>query len=103
MRETGATCPTLRGVLSGGSAVPPSLIAAFEARGIDMVQGWGMTEMSPLGTVSALKAKHAGLDAEGKRRVKGKAGRPVYGVEMKVVDDDGHALPDEGKAGGQVL
>ncbi len=92
MRETGAKCPTLRGVLSGGSAVPPSLMAAFEAHGIDMVQGWGMTEMSPLGTVSALKAKHAGLDAEGKRRVKAKAGRPVFGVEMKIVDDDGHAL-----------
>jgi len=65
--RTGATCPTLRGVLSGGSAVPPSLIAAFEARGHRHGAGWGMTEMSPLGTVSALKAKHAGLDAEGKR------------------------------------
>jgi acyl-CoA synthetase (AMP-forming)/AMP-acid ligase II len=103
LRETGATCATLRGVLSGGSAVPPSLMAAFEARGIDMVQGWGMTEMSPLGTVSALKAKHAGLDAEGKRRVKGKAGRPVYGVEMKVVDDDGHALPHDGSSVGELL
>jgi 3-(methylthio)propionyl---CoA ligase len=103
LRETGATCSTLRGVLSGGSAVPPSLMAAFEARGIDMVQGWGMTEMSPLGTVSALKAKHAGLDAEGKRGVKGKAGRPVYGVEMKVVDDDGHALPHDGKSVGELL
>jgi 3-(methylthio)propionyl---CoA ligase len=103
LRETGATCSTLRGVLSGGSAVPPSLIAAFEARGIDMVQGWGMTEMSPLGTVSALKAKHAGLDAEGKRRVKAKAGRPVFGVEMKIVDDDGHKLPHDGKSVGELL
>jgi len=103
MRETGATCPTLRGVLSGGAAVPPSLMAAFEGRGIDMVQGWGMTEMSPLGTVSALKAKHAGLDPEGKRRVKAKAGRPVYGVEMKIVDDDGHRLPHDGKSVGELL
>ncbi len=103
MRESGATCPTLRGVLSGGSAVPPSLIAAFEARGIDMVQGWGMTEMSPLGTVSALKAKHAGLDAEGKRRVKAKAGRPVFGVEMKIVDDEGRRLPHDGKSVGELL
>src|SRR5205823_7391741 len=67
LRETGQTCTTLRGVLSGGAAVPPSLMAAFEARGIDMVQGWGMTEMSPLGTVSALKAKHTDLDAAGRR------------------------------------
>jgi 3-(methylthio)propionyl---CoA ligase len=102
-RESGATCPTLRGVLSGGAAVPPSLMAAFEARGVDMVQGWGMTEMSPLGTVSALKAKHASFDAEGKRRIKAKAGRPVFGVEMKIVDDDGHRLPHDGKSVGELL
>jgi len=103
LRETGATCSTLRGVLSGGAAVPPSLMAAFEERGIDMVQGWGMTEMSPLGTVSALKAKHTNLDAEGKRKVKAKAGRPVYGVEMKIVDDEGKALPHDGKSVGELL
>jgi len=103
LHETGATCSTLRGVLSGGAAVPPSLMAAFEERGIDMVQGWGMTEMSPLGTVSALKAKHTNLDAEGKRKVKAKAGRPVYGVEMKIVDDEGKALPHDGKSVGELL
>ncbi|MBV9587785.1 MAG: AMP-binding protein, partial [Alphaproteobacteria bacterium] len=96
LRETGATCSTLRGVLSGGSAVPPSLIEAFEARGIDMVQGWGMTEMSPLGTVSTLKATHARLDAAARRAIKTKAGRPVYGVEMKIVDAEGHTLPHDG-------
>ena len=103
LRETGKTCSTLRGVLSGGAAVPPSLMAAFEARGIDMVQGWGMTEMSPLGTVSALKAKHASLDAAGKRAVKAKAGRPVYGVEMKIVGDDGKKLPHDGTSVGELL
>jgi fatty-acyl-CoA synthase len=103
LSATGAKCTTLRGVLSGGAAVPPSLMAAFEAHGIDMVQGWGMTEMSPLGTVSALKAKHAGLDAEGKRRVKAKAGRPVFGVEMKIVDDNGSELPHDGKSVGELL
>jgi 3-(methylthio)propionyl---CoA ligase len=103
LAATGAHCTSLRGVLSGGSAVPPSLIEAFEARGIDMVQGWGMTEMSPLGTVSALKAKHAGLDAAGKRRVKAKAGRPVFGVEMKIVDDAGRRLPHDGASVGELL
>ena len=103
LRETGANCSTLRGVLSGGAAVPPSLMAAFEARGIDMVQGWGMTEMSPLGTVSALKAKHAKLGAAEKRAVKAKAGRPVYGVEMKIVGDDGKRLPHDGKSVGELL
>jgi acyl-CoA synthetase (AMP-forming)/AMP-acid ligase II len=103
MRETGAKCPTLRGVLSGGAAVPPSLMETFEAQAIDMVQGWGMTEMSPLGTVSALKAKHAGLDPAGKRRIKAKAGRPVFGVEMKIVDEDGRKLPHDGKSVGELL
>ena len=103
MREKNVRCEALRGVLSGGSAVPPSLIEAFEGRGIDMVQGWGMTEMSPLGTVSSLKAKHAGLDGAGKRAVKAKAGRPVYGVEMKIVDGEGRVLPHDGEAVGELL
>ena len=54
LEATGARCTTLRSVLSGGAAVPPALTEAFEDRGITMMQGWGMTEMSPLGTVSAL-------------------------------------------------
>jgi len=103
LAATGARCTSLRGVLSGGSAVPPSLIEAFEARGIDMVQGWGMTEMSPLGTVSALKAKHTGLDAAGKRRIKAKAGRPVFGVEMKIIDEAGRRLPHDGTSVGELL
>src|SRR5262249_62286661 len=63
----------------------------------------GMTEMSPLGTVSSLKAKHAALDAAGRRAVKAKAGRAVYGVEMKIVDDQGRALPHDGEAVGELL
>ena len=103
LREKNLRCSTLRGVLSGGAAVPPSLIEAFEARGIDLVQGWGMTEMSPLGTVTALKAKHATLDAAGKRAIKAKAGRPVFGVEMKIVGMDGKELPHDDKSVGELL
>ena len=103
LETTGAKCSSLRGVLSGGSAIPPSLIAAFDDRGINMVQGWGMTEMSPLGTVSAPKAKHLGLDKAGKRAVTGTAGRPVFGVEMKIVDDEGRQLPHDGAAVGEIL
>jgi 3-(methylthio)propionyl---CoA ligase len=103
LREKSLKCSTLRYVLSGGSAVPPSLIEAFEAKGIGVLQGWGMTEMSPLGTVSAPKAKHQKLDAAGKRAITAKAGRPVFGVEMKIVDDDGKAQPHDGKAVGELL
>jgi acyl-CoA synthetase (AMP-forming)/AMP-acid ligase II len=103
LEATGACCTTLRGVLSGGAAVPPALTAAFEDRGITMVQGWGMTEMSPLGTVSALKAKHLALDAAGQRAIKAKAGRPVFGVEMKIVDENGRSLPHDGTSVGEVM
>ena len=103
LEATGARCTTLRGVLSGGAAVPTALTEAFEDRGITLVQGWGMTEMSPLGTVSALKAKHLGLDAAGQRAIKAKAGRPVFGVEMKIVDGDGRILPHDGTSIGEVM
>ncbi len=103
LAESGARCSTLRGLLCGGSAVPPALIEAFARRGIGMVQGWGMTEMSPLGTVSALKGKHAALDPAVQQAVKAKQGRPVFGVEMKIVDDEGRELPHDGKSAGELL
>ena len=103
LEATRARCTTLRGVLSGGAAVPTALTEAFEDRGITLVQGWGMTEMSPLGTVSAFKAKHLGLDAAGQRAIKAKAGRPVFGVEMKIVDGDSRTLPHDGTSIGEVM
>jgi 3-(methylthio)propionyl---CoA ligase len=103
LEATGACCTTLRGVLSGGAAVPPALTEALEDRGITIMQGWGMTEMSPLGTVSALKAKHQALDVAGQRAIKAKAGRPVFGVEMKIVDANGRSLPHDGTSVGEVM
>ena len=103
LAATGACCSSLRWILSGGSAVPPSLIQAFEDRGIHVRQGWGMTEMSPLGTTAALKAKHLGFDPEAQMSIKAKQGRPVFGVEMKVVDDAGLALPRDGTSMGELL
>jgi len=100
---TGRPCSTLRHVLSGGSAVPLSLITAFEGHGVQMIQGWGMTEMSPLGTVTGLKAKHLGLDQDARRAITAKQGRPVFGVELKIVDDDGRVLPHDGKSMGELL
>jgi 3-(methylthio)propionyl---CoA ligase len=103
LEATGACCTTLRGVLSGGAAVPPALTESLEDRGITIMQGWGMTEMSPLGTVSALKAKHLALDVAGQRAIKAKAGRPVFGVEMKIVDENGRSLPHDGTSVGEVM
>ncbi|HLY47392.1 MAG TPA: long-chain-fatty-acid--CoA ligase [Stellaceae bacterium] len=97
-------CSSLNRILSGGSAVPPALIDAFENRhAITVVQGWGMTEMSPLGTGAVPKAKHLKLDRADMLALKGKAGRPIFGVDMKIVDDRGQALPHDGKAVGELL
>ena len=103
LSASGARCSTLHRVLSGGSAVPPAMVEAFAHHGIDVRQGWGMTEMSPLGTTAALKAKHHSLDSPAQFAVKIKQGRPVYGVEMKIVDDEGQALPHDGASMGELL
>jgi acyl-CoA synthetase (AMP-forming)/AMP-acid ligase II len=100
---TGARCSTLRRILSGGSAVPPSMVEAFAGHGIDVRQGWGMTEMSPLGTAATLKAKHLGLHPDARLKVTAKQGRPVFGVEMKVVNDAGQRQPHDGTSMGELL
>ena len=103
LSATGTRCSTLRRILSGGSAVPPSMVEAFARHGIDVSQGWGMTEMSPLGTTAVLKAKHLGLDPDAQMKVKCKQGRPVFAVEMKVVDDTGQRQPHDGTSMGELL
>jgi 3-(methylthio)propionyl---CoA ligase len=103
LSTSGARCSTLHRVLSGGSAVPPSMVEAFARHGIDLRQGWGMTEMSPLGTTAALKAKHRPLEPQEQLAVKTKQGRPVFGVEIKIVDDEGRAQPHDGKSMGELL
>jgi len=103
LSATGARCSTLRRLVSGGSAVPPSLIEAFERYGIEMVHAWGMTEMSPLGTVAALKAKHLQLDREAQRTVKAKQGRPAFGVELKIIDEADRPQLHDGKSMGELL
>jgi 3-(methylthio)propionyl---CoA ligase len=103
LTAAGAHCSTLRSILSGGAAVPLSLIEAFERRGIPVRQGWGMTEMSPVGTIAALKAKHSGLDPAAQMGLKLKQGRPVFGVEMKVIDESGQEQPHDGKSMGELL
>jgi 3-(methylthio)propionyl---CoA ligase len=103
LSASGRECPTLRRLVSGGSAVPPSLIEAFARRGVELIHAWGMTEMSPLGTVAALKAKHRSLDPLALLAVKIKQGRPAFGVELKIVDDDGRVQPHDGKSMGELL
>jgi len=94
---------TIKRVLIGGSALPEALLRAYEDKyGVVMQQGWGMTEMSPLGTVNAALPKHDSLDREEEIKIKLKQGRLVFGVGMRIVDDEGKELPWDGKSSGHV-
>jgi fatty-acyl-CoA synthase len=103
LRENDKRIDSVERVLIGGSALPEALLRAFEDNyGVTMQQGWGMTEMSPLGTVNVPLAKHEDLSKDEMVRLKLKQGRLVYGVEMRIVDDEGTELPWDGKSSGHV-
>ena len=95
---------TLKRTVIGGSACPPAMIRAFETEyGVEVLHAWGMTEMSPLGTVAQLKATHHGRDFDDLLPVKSKQGRALYGVDLKIIDAQGKDLPWDGKAFGDLL
>jgi len=95
---------TLKYAVIGGSAAPPAMIETFDREfGVEVLHAWGMTEMSPLGSVNHPKAKHARLTSEERLAVRLKQGRPPFGVEMKIVDDSDQELPRDGKAFGDLL
>jgi fatty-acyl-CoA synthase len=90
---------SLRAILAGGAAVPRFMIDTFrDVYGIDMIQGWGMTETSPLAAVSI---PPAGTPKEMEIEYRVKAGRVVAGVELRVTADDGTVLPNDGKTVGE--
>ena len=94
----------LRRVVIGGSSAPRAMSECFETQfGAFVVHAWGMTEMSPVGTVCNLLPKHQGYTLEQRLTVQEKQGRAIYGVEMKVVDDDGRRLPHDGRTAGHLL
>jgi fatty-acyl-CoA synthase len=104
MQPAGLRFSKLKRTVIGGSACPPAMIAAFNDQyGVEVLHAWGMTEMSPLGTVCTLKNKHHDLPADQKMVVRLKQGRGLFGVDMKIVGDDGQELPWDGKTFGDLL
>lgn len=93
---------SFRRTVIGGSACPPAMIRTLNALGVEVIHAWGMTEMSPLGTTCKLMSKHNGLPDETRQQVLERQGRAIYGVEMKIVDGNGHELPWDGKAFGDL-
>ncbi len=95
---------TMRRTVIGGSACPPAMMKKFEEQyGVHVLHAWGMTEMSPVGTVAALKSKHSGASHEEQFAIQAKQGRSVFGVDMKIIDPDGKELPWDGKTSGELL
>ncbi|MCS0598555.1 3-(methylthio)propionyl-CoA ligase [Massilia agri] len=95
---------TFRRTVIGGSACPPAMMDTLIDRfGVEVVHAWGMTEMSPLGTACTLMAKHRALPPDEQRAVLRKQGHAIYGVDMKIVDDDGSELPWDGATYGHLL
>jgi len=105
LRKAGKAPRHLKRLVCGGSAAPPALMQAFEREfGIKILHAWGMTEMSPLGTMSTLKSRHMEMSADERFKIEIKQGRPPFGVEMKIVDaETGKELPRDGKAFGDLL
>jgi 3-(methylthio)propionyl---CoA ligase len=104
MQANGLRFSTLKRTVIGGSACPPAMINAFnDVYGVDVLHAWGMTEMSPLGTLCTLKNKHLLLSKEEQMKIRLKQGRAIYGMDMKIVDEAGKELPHDGKAFGDLL
>jgi len=104
MKPNGLKFSTLKRTVIGGSACPPAMIDAFrEDYGVDVLHAWGMTELSPLGTLCTLKNKHLTLPKDEQMKLLLKQGRAIYGVDMKIVNDAGDEQPHDGKAYGDLL
>ncbi|KIC48744.1 long-chain fatty acid--CoA ligase [Tateyamaria sp. ANG-S1] len=101
---SGSQLASLKRTVVGGSACPPSMIAAFrETYDVELIHAWGMTEMSPLGSSNQPLAKHADLPIEAQHKLRENQGRPPWGVELEIMDDEGNPLPHDGEAQGALM
>lgn len=104
VQSVGGKFSTLNRTVIGGSACPPAMIDAFEqGYGVKVLHAWGMTEMSPLGTLCTLKNKHLKRSKEEQQRISQKQGRAIFGVDMKIVNSEGQEQPWDGKTYGDLL
>jgi fatty-acyl-CoA synthase len=104
MKPSNLKFSTLQRTVIGGSACPPAMITAFrEEYNVDVLHAWGMTELSPLGTLCTLKNKHLKLPEAEQMKIRLKQGRAIFGIDMKIVNDEGQEQVHDGKAYGDLL
>lgn len=102
IEKSGSQVPSLKRTVVGGAACPPSMMAKFREYGVETIHAWGMTELSPVGTVNALLHKHESLTIEEQHQLRLSQGRPVFGMELRLVDDEGEVLEHDGKTQGNL-
>ena len=103
VQTNGLKFSSFKSTVIGGAACPASMIQTFEDDyGVEVVHAWGMTELSPLGTLSRLRSKHLGLPEADRRALLARQGKVIYGIDMRIVDGDGNALPWDGVAFGDL-
>jgi 3-(methylthio)propionyl---CoA ligase len=102
--EHGLVFTSFERTVVGGSACPPAMMQAFrEEHNVDVIHGWGMTEMSPLGTTSTLQSRHFSLPAAEQQAILSRQGHTLFGIDMKIVDEDDRELPWDGKTSGRLM
>ncbi|MBS6361838.1 AMP-binding protein, partial [Burkholderia sp.] len=103
MRDAGVRFSTLNRTVIGGSACPPAMLRTFEDEyNVRVIHAWGMTELSPLGTLAKLNWAQSQRPADEQRRLLEKQGRVIFGVDMRIVGEDGCELPRDGVAFGEL-
>ncbi|SEP63480.1 long-chain-fatty-acid--CoA ligase [Thalassovita taeanensis] len=103
LENSGSTAASLTRTVVGGSACPPSMIKTFrEKYGTTLIHAWGMTETSPLGTLNNLLQKHDTLSVDEQNKIREGQGRPPFGVELRILDEEGHVLPNDGASQGEL-
>ncbi|MDM4765043.1 3-(methylthio)propionyl-CoA ligase [Pelomonas sp. SE-A7] len=104
VEANGLSFSTMRRTIIGGSACPPAMMRAFQEKyAVEVLHAWGMTELSPLGTVCTFKPSQLDYSKEERYAVQAKQGRAIFGIDMKVVDEEGKELAWDGKTSGELL
>jgi acyl-CoA synthetase (AMP-forming)/AMP-acid ligase II len=103
LEASGSKAESLKRTVVGGAALPPSMIAEFRDKyDVELIHAWGMTETSPLGSINQLLQKHGALSKEEAENIRLGQGRPLFGVELRVMDADGAVLPNDGETQGDL-
>jgi len=104
VRENNLRFSSFARTVIGGSACPPSMIRAFQDEyGVEVIHAWGMTETSPLGTLCRLQGKHLELSKEQQEKILEKQGHVIFGIDLKIADDNNQEMPWDGKTFGNLL